>query len=380
MKAHLTHTVERYKSQVEEINARLAQTEERYQTEVEQLNAVLAQAEERHEAYSTHYTSEIEHLRERILQTNELFRERSVSLAESEAQGQDLRNRLRQQLKATQRLSRLLDEAGQAAARLCSSARWQIANPVAALKAKLSPQKSRHLLGYGHLERIVSTYEKWRTAHREITAIDEQIQTLISGANSTLLENASPVEPPVPTHPIEFPVPGEVEISIIIPVFNQFRFTQACLASLQEDQETGRFEVIVVDDCSTDGSAETIARIPGIVYLRNEANSGFIASCNRGAEAARGKYLIFLNNDTLVKPGWLTALLDTFAEEPRAGIVGSKLLYPDGRLQEAGGIIWQDASGWNYGKFDDAQKPEFNFLREVDYCSAAALMVPKVAV
>ena len=107
------------------------------------------------------------------------------------------------------------------------------------------------------------------------------------------------------------------------------------------------------------------------------ANSGFIASCNRGAENARGKYLIFLNNDTHVKPGWLTALLDTFAEEPRAGIVGSKLLYPDGRLQEAGGIIWQDASGWNYGKFDDAQKPEYNFLREVDYCSAAALMVPK---
>ena len=115
----------------------------------------------------------------------------------------------------------------------------------------------------------------------------------------------------------------------------------------------------------------------GVIYLRNERNSGFVASCNRGAEKARGKYLVFLNNDTLVKPGWLTALLDTFTEEPRAGIVGSKLLYPDGRLQEAGGIIWRDASGWNYGKFDDPGKPEYNYLREVDYCSAAALMVPK---
>ena len=114
-----------------------------------------------------------------------------------------------------------------------------------------------------------------------------------------------------------------------------------------------------------------------MVYLRNERNSGFVTSCNRGAEKARGKYLAFLNNDTLVKPGWLTALLDTFVEEPDAGIVGSKLLYPDGRLQEAGGIIWQDASGWNYGKFDDPEKPEYNYLREVDYCSAAALMVPK---
>jgi len=111
--------------------------------------------------------------------------------------------------------------------------------------------------------------------------------------------------------------------------------------------------------------------------LRNDSNSGFIASCNAGAKTARGKYLVFLNNDTVVKPGWLTALLDTFKEEQRAGIVGSKLVYQDGRLQEAGGIIWQDASGWNYGKFDDPGKPEYNYLREVDYCSAAALMIPK---
>src|SRR5206468_3600196 len=135
--------------------------------------------------------------------------------------------------------------------------------------------------------------------------------------------------------------------------------------------------VIIVDDCSRDKTPEIVPKIDGVVYLRNETNSGFIVCCNRGTEKARGKYLVFLNNDTIVSDGWLSALVDTFAEEPQAGIVGSKLIYPDGRLQEAGGIIWQDASGWNCGKFDDPQKPEYNYLREVDYCSAAALMIPK---
>ena len=335
---------------------RIAQIEHLYRE-------LLAQAEARHKA--------------QVEELSELLRDKSVSLAESEAQGDELQKRLRQQLKATERLCRFLDDTDHAAAQLPSSARWQIANPVAAIKAKLSPSQSRSLLGYGHLEKIVSAYRKWLTTHPEVTAIDDQIQALISGAVPALGQRLAPVEPPEPTCPIEFPVHEQIEISIIIPVFNQLRFTQACLASLQENQGTERFEVIVVDDCSTDGTAEAVALMPGVVYMRNETNSGFIASCNRGAEKARGNYLTFLNNDTLVRDGWLSALVGTFAEEPQAGVVGSKLVYPDGRLQEAGGIIWQDASGWNYGKFDDASKPEYNYLREVDYCSAAALMIPK---
>jgi GT2 family glycosyltransferase/glycosyltransferase involved in cell wall biosynthesis len=355
----------------------LAQAEARHKSQVEELSAHIGQEEARHKSQVEELSAHIDRTNAQLERTNNLLREKSISLSESEAHEEELRNRLRRQLKATQKLSRLLDEADHAAARLRSSARWLIANPVAALKAKLSPKQSRNLLGYGHLEKIVSAYQDWRGAHPEIAAVDEEIHALISGTGLSSKQRLSPNEPPGPTRPIEFPVHEQVEASIIIPVFNQFPFTQACLASLQEHQRTERFEVIIVDDCSTDETAQTIPRIPGVVYIRNEQNSGFIASCNRGAEKARANCLVFLNNDTLVKPGWLTALLDTFAEEPRAGIVGSKLVYPDGRLQEAGGIIWRDASGWNYGKFDDAEKPEYNYLREVDYCSAAALAIPK---
>ena len=340
---------------------RMAQIENLY-------HELLAQAETRHKAQVEELTAHVERM-------NQLLRDKSINLAESKAQGEEVRKRLCQQLKVAKKLCQFLDDAGDAATRLRSSARWQLANPVAALKAKLF--SSQDSLGYGHLEKVVSTYQKWRTSQPDVATIDDEIQALISGASSARMGRVAPIEPPVPTRPIEFPVHEQVEVSIVIPVFNQFRFTQACLASLQENQESERFEVIVVDDCSTDETAEAVPQIPGILYLRNETNSGFIASCNFGAGKARGNHLLFLNNDTIVKPGWLTALLDTFAEEPRAGIVGSKLVYPDGRLQEAGGIVWRDASGWNYGKFDDPEKPEYNYLREVDYCSPAALMIPK---
>lgn len=166
-------------------------------------------------------------------------------------------------------------------------------------------------------------------------------------------------------------------VSIIIPVHGQLADTLHCLHAVARHWPRAAAEVIVFDDASPDGTAEALARVPGLRLLRAETNQGFIRACNLAAGAARGRYLLFLNNDTEVLRGWCDELLRTFDDVPRAGVVGAKLLYPDGRLQEAGGIIWQDGSGWNYGRGDDPDRPEYGYRREVDYVSGAALAMPR---
>lgn len=178
-----------------------------------------------------------------------------------------------------------------------------------------------------------------------------------------------------PFSPFALPCPDTPRVSVIIPVYNHLDHSLTCLRSIAAHPSRIAAEIIVVDDCSSDASAETLPLIEGLRYHRNPENLGFIGACNAGAAAARGEYLVFLNNDTAVQPGWLDALIDTFETHPDAGLVGAKLIYPDGRLQEAGGIVFSDASGWNYGRFGDPAAPEYNYLREVDYCSGAAIAI-----
>jgi len=354
-------------------------------TELEQVRKELARSQERNRADNQRNAIELEGLRARFVQTNQLLQSQSIRSTEFEGHAKALAERLRKQLLETKRLVRFLEEMTGTADRLRRSRRWLIANVFGSIRAKL---RGRPTPGFGHLDRNVAKYQAWRSVHPEVASLDEEILSLRSGIppvaaislpekHDTRPAANSTFTPPAPAAPIEFPRHEQVEVSIVIPVFNQLRFTQSCLASVQEHHDHIRFEVIVVDDCSDDATSTEIGKLPGVVYLRNDTNAGFIASCNHGAGRARGDYLVFLNNDTRVTAGWLSSLLATFARQPGAGLVGSKLVYPDGRLQEAGGIIWRDGSGWNRGKFQDPDKPEYNYLKEVDYCSAACIMLPK---
>ncbi|ATS68285.1 glycosyltransferase [Xanthomonas citri] len=166
-------------------------------------------------------------------------------------------------------------------------------------------------------------------------------------------------------------------VTVVIPVYNHIAHTLACLRALAAHPPLLSVEIIVVDDGSSDATAEQLPQIAGLQYHPRASNGGFIAACNDGIALARGDFVVLLNNDTIPQPGWLDRLIDTFARYPGAGLVGAQLVYPDGRLQESGGVVFGDGSAWSYGRFESSEDPRYAYVRAMDYCSGAAIALPR---
>ena len=174
---------------------------------------------------------------------------------------------------------------------------------------------------------------------------------------------------------LSFPSFDAPRVSIIVPVHNGCEETYACLRSVLANTKDVPYEVLVADDASDDDTAELAQWTENVRAVRDGSRRGFLRNCNNAARFARGEFLVLLNNDTVVQPDWLRPLVETLDRDTSIGIAGGKLLFPDGRLQEAGGIIWKDASGWNYGRGDSPEEPDYNYVKEVDYVSAACLII-----
>jgi GT2 family glycosyltransferase len=174
-------------------------------------------------------------------------------------------------------------------------------------------------------------------------------------------------------------------VSIVIPLFNKVDYTAACLDALARNTPDGLYEVVLVDNGSTDDTPVLLDALEGDVQIiRNERNLGFAVASNQGAAAAEGQDIVFLNNDTVAHPGWLEPLLAVLDADDRVGAVGSRLLYPDGTIQHGGVVTFEHEGGASIAAVHDHHRqpsghPPALRRRMLDVVTGACLLVRREA-
>lgn len=131
-------------------------------------------------------------------------------------------------------------------------------------------------------------------------------------------------------------------VSIIIPVYNKFEYTYRCISSIIKSEENISYEIIIANDNSDDETKIIDKYIKNIIVINNQVKYNYLINCNRASKIAKGKYILFLNNDTKVLKDWLSSLVKLIQNDEKIGMVGSKFIYSNRKLQEAGGIVFNN--------------------------------------
>ncbi len=171
-------------------------------------------------------------------------------------------------------------------------------------------------------------------------------------------------------------VPAAPTVSVIVLVLEDTGNLLKCLDSIQAAPPAEvAFEVVVVANGTSNNALRPLLKREDIVLIRSSVNLGFGGGCNWASRFARGEYLLLLNDDATVEPGWMDSLLATLAEHPEAGMAGSRVVYSDGTLQEAGSLMWSDGASQFVGHHMPRDGEAYQWVRPVDYASGCSLLI-----